>query len=383
MPQSEFYNLLPTLSMPPWFYLKSDVPDMDLVSPMLAPDLVLVSPMLAPDLDLVSLTLVPDPDLVSSMLVPDPDLVSPMLAPDIVLVSPMLAPNLDLVSLTLAPDLVSSMLAPDIDMVSPMLVPDIVLVSSMLAPDIDMENDVHVISPDNTINAFPTLAPDPAMENDVKVIWSEHIPINCEYAEKIEERYKANCHSAKRSRKEDANKANCDSAKRSRNEEKRREANRASAKRSRENWQKNLENLEMRCKRQMNEIEDMYKQLIVANPKGCLHASLQVLLSSMMTDANEGKDAIACEQTDAKQERRVPIRKQPLGFDLDKVDERMRRQLLKNRASAKRSRQKKQNKFEEFSMLCKRQEQLIQHLNEQLKGVVQIVDVSEWLKTLN
>ena len=58
-----------------------------------------------------------------------------------------------------------------------------------------------------------------------------------------------------------------------------------------------------------------------------------------------------------------------LAYNLELVDEKTRRRLIKNRASAERSRMQRIAKMEELELRCERQEQEIQRLRAQLESV--------------
>ena len=61
-------------------------------------------------------------------------------------------------------------------------------------------------------------------------------------------------------------------------------------------------------------------------------------------------------------------------YDLAQVDEKTRRRLIKNRASAERSRMQRKAKMEELELRCERQEEEIQRLRAQLVSVTKHLD---------
>jgi hypothetical protein len=71
---------------------------------------------------------------------------------------------------------------------------------------------------------------------------------------------------------------------------------------------------------------------------------------------------------DAKAGRGAP-RPRVSAYNLELVDEKTRRRLIKNRASAERSRMQRKAKMEELELRCERQEQEIQRLRAQLESV--------------
>ena len=73
---------------------------------------------------------------------------------------------------------------------------------------------------------------------------------------------------------------------------------------------------------------------------------------------------------DTKKGRGAPVRAARVSaFDLEAVDEKTRRRLIKNRASAERSRMQRKAKMQELELRCEQQEQEIQRLRAQLEGV--------------
>jgi hypothetical protein len=75
---------------------------------------------------------------------------------------------------------------------------------------------------------------------------------------------------------------------------------------------------------------------------------------------------------DTKEGRGAPARARAArvsAFDLEAVDEKTRRRLIKNRASAERSRMQRKAKMQELELRCEQQEQEIQRLRAQLEGV--------------
>lgn len=80
---------------------------------------------------------------------------------------------------------------------------------------------------------------------------------------------------------------------------------------------------------------------------------------------------------DAKKKRSVPTRKRASEIDLETVDEKTRKRLLKNRASAEKSRMSRKVKMQELELRCEQQEQEILRLHEQLKSVTKSVTESD------
>lgn len=81
--------------------------------------------------------------------------------------------------------------------------------------------------------------------------------------------------------------------------------------------------------------------------------------------------AIIIANDDAK--KSAPTRKRSLD-DLEKVEERKRKRILQNRASAERSRTKQKVRMQNLELLCEQQYREILHLRKQLKDVVNTVD---------
>ena len=82
--------------------------------------------------------------------------------------------------------------------------------------------------------------------------------------------------------------------------------------------------------------------------------------------------AVIIADGDAKEGRGAPARARASrvsAFDLEAVDEKTRRRLIKNRASAERSRMQRKAKMQELELRCEQQEQEIQRLRAQLEGV--------------
>ena len=75
---------------------------------------------------------------------------------------------------------------------------------------------------------------------------------------------------------------------------------------------------------------------------------------------------------DAKES--APTRMRGLKIDLKTVDDKTSRRLLKNRASAERSRTKQKVKMQKLELLCEQQYQEILWLRKQLNDVVNTVD---------
>ena len=75
---------------------------------------------------------------------------------------------------------------------------------------------------------------------------------------------------------------------------------------------------------------------------------------------------------DAKES--APTRMRGLKIDLKTVDDKTSRRLLKNRASAQRSRTKQKVKMQKLELLCEQQYQEILWLRKQLNDVVNTVD---------
>ena len=81
--------------------------------------------------------------------------------------------------------------------------------------------------------------------------------------------------------------------------------------------------------------------------------------------------AIIIANDDAK--KSAPTRKRSFD-DLEKVEERKRRRILQNRASAERSRTKQKERMQDLELLCEKQYKEILCLRKQLNDVVNTVD---------
>jgi hypothetical protein len=81
--------------------------------------------------------------------------------------------------------------------------------------------------------------------------------------------------------------------------------------------------------------------------------------------------AIIIANDDAK--KSAPTRKRSFD-DLEKVDERKRKRILQNRASAERSRTKQKERMQDLELLCEKQYKEILCLRKQLNDVVNTVD---------
>lgn len=96
--------------------------------------------------------------------------------------------------------------------------------------------------------------------------------------------------------------------------------------------------------------------------------------SILCTPLNTNKSLVPPNINTNNKGKGAPIRLGPRGTDLETVDEKTRKRLVKNRASAEKSRINRKTKMKNLEVFCKQQEQLILCLREQLERVTKSVN---------